>query len=68
VSEGYSLGAEHGLLIAVASPAAEPGLSGCGTQASLLRGMWNLPRPGIKPVSPALPGRFLTTGPPGKSF
>ena len=24
-------------------------------------------RPGIEPVSPALPGRFLTTGPPGKS-
>ena len=29
--------------------------------------MWDLPRPGIKPVSPALAGRFLTTGPPGKS-
>ena len=25
------------------------------------------PEPGIKPVSPALEGRFLTTGPPGKS-
>lgn len=25
------------------------------------------PRPGIKPVSIALAGRFLTTGPPGKS-
>ena len=24
-------------------------------------------RPGIEPVSPALEGRFLTTGPPGKS-
>ena len=23
---------------------------------------------GIKPASPALKGRFLTTGPPGKSF
>ena len=30
--------------------------------------MWSLPRPGIKPVSPALAGRFLTTGPPGKSL
>ena len=29
--------------------------------------MWNLPGPGIKPVSPALAGGFLTTGPPGKS-
>ena len=30
-------------------------------------GMWNLPGPGIKPMSPALAGRFLTSGPPGKS-
>ena len=27
--------------------------------------MWDLPRPGIKPMSPALTGRFLTTEPPG---
>ena len=27
----------------------------------------NLPRPGIEPMFPALVGRFLTTGPPGKS-
>ena len=27
----------------------------------------NLPRPGVEPVSPALVGRFSTTGPPGKS-
>ena len=26
-----------------------------------------VPQPGIKPVSPALQGRFFTTGPPGKS-
>ena len=31
-------------------------------------GMWNLPRPEIKPVSPALVGRFLNAGPPGKSI
>ena len=30
-------------------------------------GMWDLPRPGIEPMSPALAGGFLTTGPPGKS-
>ena len=30
--------------------------------------MWNLPRPEIKPVSPALAGRLLTTGPPRKSL
>ena len=28
--------------------------------------MWDLPGPGIEPVSPAFQGRFLTTGPPGK--
>ena len=27
-----------------------------------------VPRPGIEPPSPALQGRFLTTGPPGKSW
>ena len=29
--------------------------------------MWDLPGPGVEPVSPALAGRFLTTAPPGKS-
>ena len=29
-------------------------------------GMWNLCGPGIKPISPALQGGFLTTGPPGE--
>ena len=38
----------------------------CGTWASLLRGMWNLPRPGIKPMSPASADGFFTTEPPGK--
>ena len=42
-------------------------LSSCGSRAQLLRGMWDLPRPGLEPVSPALAGRFLTTAPPGKS-
>ena len=28
---------------------------------------WNVPGPGIEPGSPALAGRFLTTGPQGKS-
>ena len=43
------------------------GLSSCGTWAQLLHGMWDLPGPGIKPMSPALAGGFLTTVPPGKS-
>ena len=30
--------------------------------------MWDLPEPGIEPVSPALAGGFLTTGPPGKPY
>ena len=28
--------------------------------------MWDLPGPGLEPVSPALAGGFLTTAPPGK--
>ena len=41
-------------------------LSSCGSRAQLLRGMWDLPRPGLKPMSPALAGRFPTTVPAGK--
>ena len=41
-------------------------LSNCGSRAQPLRGMWDLPRPGLEPVSPALAGRFSTTVPPGK--
>ena len=41
-------------------------LSSCGSRAQLLHGMWDLPRTGLEPVSPALPGRFSTTAPPGK--
>ena len=41
-------------------------LSNCGSWAQLLRGMWDLPKPGLEPVSPALAGRFSTTAPPGK--
>ena len=47
--------------------ALERKLSSCGTRAWLLRGMWDLPRPGLEPVSPALAGGVLTTEPPGKS-
>ena len=41
-------------------------LSSCGSRAQLLRGMWDLPRPGPEPVSPALAGRFSITAPPRK--
>ena len=30
--------------------------------------MWDLPRPGLESMSPALAGGFLTTAPPGKPF
>ena len=41
-------------------------LSSCGSRAQSLRGMWDLPRPGLEPMSPAVAGRFSTTAPPGK--
>ena len=41
-------------------------LSSCGSRAQLLHGMWDPPRPGLEPVSPALAGGFSTTAPPGK--
>ena len=41
-------------------------ISSCGSQAQLLHGMWDPPRPGLEPMSPALAGRFSTTVPPGK--
>ena len=63
--------AVHGPLTIVASLVAEHRLqtrrlSSCGARAQLPRGMWDLPRPGLKPVSPALAGRLSTTAPPGK--
>ena len=48
------------------SRALERRLSSCGARAQLLCGMWDLPRPGLEPVSPALTGGFPTTVPPGK--
>ena len=41
-------------------------LSSCGSRAELLRGMWDPPRPGLEPASPALAGRLPNTAPPGK--
>ena len=43
-------------------------LSSCGSWAQLLCSMWDLPGPGLEPVSPALAGGFLTTAPPGKPY
>ena len=41
-------------------------LSSCGSRAQLLHSIWDLPRPGLEPMCPALAGRFSTTAPPGK--
>ena len=63
--------AVRGPLTIAASPVVEHRLqtrrlSSCGSRAQPLRGMWDLPRPGLEPVSPALAGRLSTTAPPGK--
>ena len=57
-----------GRFLCFGSGALEHGFISRGTQASLPHGMWNLPGHGIKHVSPVLADRFLTTGPPGKSY
>ena len=41
-------------------------LSNYGSRAQPLRGMWDPPRPGLEPASPASAGRLSTTAPPGK--
>ena len=61
----------RGPLAVVASPVAEHRLwtrrlSGHGSRAQPLRGMWDLPGPGHEPVSPASAGGLSTTAPPGK--
>ena len=65
--------AVHGPLNIAASLVAEHNLqmrrlSNCGLWAQLLRGMWDLPRPGLEPVSPVLAGRLSTTAPPAKPY
>ena len=59
--------AEHRLQGRWASVVGAHGLSTCGAWAQPLCDMWNLPRSGIEPMSPALAGRFFTTEPSGKS-
>ena len=64
----WSMGSRHAGVSSCGSPDLKHRLSSCGPQAWLLRGTWDLPRPGIEPVSPAWAGRFLSTLPPGKSL
>ena len=60
---GFSYAASGGY-----SPAVMCGLSSCGTLVKLLHVMWNLPRPGIEPMSSALAGKFFTAEPLERSF
>ena len=67
-----ALGAQASVVVALGlsscgSWALERRLSSCGTWAQLFHGMWDLPGPGLEPMSPPLAGGFLTTAPPGKS-
>ena len=48
------------------SQAPEHRLNSFGIQPQLLCGMWDLPRPGIELMFPALAGRFFTTETPEK--
>ena len=63
-----STGSRRSGFCSCGSRALEHRLSSCGAWASLLNGMWDLPRPGLEPVSPALAGGFLTTAPPGEPY
>ena len=65
---GFSLIAVYRLLISVASPVAEHRLKSCDTWALLLCGTWDLPGPGIKPMSAALAVGFFTSAPPEKPW
>ena len=62
-----STGSRHAGFSSCGLRAPERRGSSCGARAQLLRGMWDLPGPGLEPVFPALAGGFLTTAPPGKS-
>ena len=60
------MGSRHAGFRSCGSRALERRLSSCGSWASLLRGMWELPGPGLEPLFPALADGFLTTAKPGK--
>ena len=62
----WSTGSRRAGFSSCGSWALERRLSTCGARAQLLRGMWDLPRPGLEPVSPALAGGFPTNASPGK--
>ena len=59
---------EQGLQRARASVVTARGLRGRTAWTESPHRIRNLPGPGIEPVSSALAGGFLTTGPPGWSY
>ena len=63
----WSTGSRSTVLGSCGLWALEGGYSSCGTQTQLFLGMWNLPGPGIKPMSPMLGSGLLSTEPQGKS-
>ena len=71
-SRGSSLVAKLGLLTVVDSLVelrlSSSSSSSCGSWAYLLHGMWDLPGPGIEPMSPALAGGFFTSESLGKPY
>ena len=63
-----SKGSRHTGFGSCSLQALEHRLSSYSAWAYLLQGMWTLPWTGIKPMSPAMAGRFFTTEPPGKTI
>lgn len=57
---GLSLGAGSGASLVAEKGARHPGFSSGGARTQLLQGVW------MEPVSLALQGGLLTSGPPGK--
>ena len=64
---GCSLILGHRLLTLLASVLQSVACSSGGTRAGLLCSVWSRSDQGWNAQSPAMAGRFLTTGPPGKS-
>ena len=56
------------LLLLQSSASGGIGFSSCGVRACLPHSTWDLPGPGIEPVSPAMAGRLAITGVPVKFY
>ena len=69
-AQAFSSCGDWGLLSATLVQASHCSGFSCWAQArgSVGFSSWDIPGPGMQPMSPALAGRFLTTGPPRKFF